>query len=170
MLFHKHTPKLLPFLIKLTRSETQAKEMIQETFLQLWMNREKLAAVENPPGWIYTIASNLSINWLNKTSNQRRILAGLPVPRQADDMNQDLDSRELDGIIQKAVSLLPERRQRMYRLSREADLSHKEIAEQLGVSVNTVKSTIGEALRFIHQYISEQTGLSMITVIILLRL
>lgn len=166
-LFHEYTPKLLPFITKLTRNETMARELVQETFLQLWVNREALDKIENPNSWIYRIASNLSLNWLKIHGNRRRILQTVPLKDTADSLSDILDSKELDLIIQKAVSLLPEKRQEVYRLSREQGLSHQQICDQLGIAPYTVKNQIGQALKFIQEYISKETGLSIITIMIL---
>lgn len=167
LLFHKYTPKLFPFVFKLTRSEHLAQEMIQETFLRLWVSRVDLVNIENPSAWIYRIASNLSINYLRNQNNRLRILQTLPIAGMQDTSEEKMDSKELEGIIRLAVNLLPEKRQEVYRLSREDGLSHQQIADKLNISINTVKNQIGSSLKFIQEFISKETGLSMITLMIL---
>jgi len=166
-LFHTYTPKLLPFLIKLTRNEHLAQEMIQETFLRLWMNRAELIKVNQPAAWIYRIASNVSITWLRTQGNRLKLLQKMEFPTTADSINEQIDSKELELIISRTVCLLPERRQQMYRLSREQGLTHQQIAEQLNLSLSTVKNQIGISLKFIHELICKETGLSLITILLL---
>ena len=69
-----------------------------------------------------------------------------------------IDVKELNQIIKEAIDHLPERRQEVYRLSREAGLSHQQIADKLNISVNTVKNQIVTSLKFIQQSINKQKG------------
>jgi RNA polymerase sigma-70 factor (family 1) len=167
-LFHRYNPKLLPFVFKLTRQESIAREIIQETFLRLWVDRHKLPAVDQPASWIFRIASNVSINWLRQQGRRRQLLQ----LAEADTANaapahETVESRELSLIIHRAVDALPDKRQQIYRLSREQGLTHQQIANELGISPNTVKNQIGIALQFIQTFINRETGLSLATLIVL---
>jgi RNA polymerase sigma-70 factor (ECF subfamily) len=166
-LFYQYTPKLIPFLNKLTKSEHLAKEMLQETFLRLWTNREELLKVKSPSSWIYRLASNVSIDYLRVQSNRQRILKMVEVSDAGDQVNETVDANELKTIIHTAVDALPEKRQQIYRLSREQGLTHQQIADQLGLSINTVKNQLGMALKTIQEHISRETGLTLLTIAIL---
>lgn len=168
-LFHIYTPKLLPFVIKLTRNEHLAQEMIQETFLRLWVNRSELVKVNEPASWIFRIAANVSITWLRKQSNRQRLLKEVELTESTspNSITDKLETKELNLIINTAVNALPERRQQIYRLSREQGLNHQQIAEQLNLSTITVANQIGISLKFIRQFINKETGLSMLTLLIL---
>lgn len=169
-LFHTYTPKLLPFVTKLTRNEHMAQEMIQETFLRLWINRAELVKVNDPASWIFKIAANLSITWLRKRSNRERLLERIAANEAtgANLVGENLETKELTLIVRKAVETLPERRKEIYRLSREQGLNHQQIAEALQLSANTVANQIGISLKFIRDFIAKETGLSMVTLLILL--
>lgn len=58
LLFHRYVPRLLLFAQKLTKSEAISENIIQETFLKLWLGRDKLEVIENPSAWIFRIAAN----------------------------------------------------------------------------------------------------------------
>jgi RNA polymerase sigma factor (sigma-70 family) len=141
--------------------------MVQETFLRLWVNREKLREVDHAASWIYKIASNVSYTYLRTQANRRKIQESVPVTQQEESFLPDLDARQLDLIIRQAVDKLPERRQEIYRLSREQGLSHQQIADKLDLSVNTVKNQVTTSLQFIYEQISKETGLSLLTLIVL---
>jgi RNA polymerase sigma-70 factor (family 1) len=168
-LFHTYTPKLLPFVLKLTRNEHLVQEMIQETFLRLGVNRTELVNVNEPASWIFRVAANVSITWLRKQSNRQRILEAVAVVEDsgANLIVETLETKELSLVISKAVEALPERRQEIYRLSREQGLNHQQIAEKLKLSTNTVANQIGISLKFIREFINKETGLSMVTLLIL---
>jgi RNA polymerase sigma factor (sigma-70 family) len=89
-------------------------------------------------------------------------------PDEASDTVVDkLETKELTLIINKAVEALPDRRKEIYRLSREQGLNHQQIAEKLQLSTNTVANQIGISLKFIREFINKETGLSMLTLLIL---
>jgi RNA polymerase sigma-70 factor (family 1) len=166
-LFHTYTPKLFPFVFKLTRNEHLAEEMIQETFLRLWVNRAELVNVKEPASWVFKIAANVSITWLRKQSNRQRLLTAVELKEASDTVVDKLETKELALIISKAVEGLPDRRREIYRLSREQGLNHQQIAEKLKLSTNTVANQIGISLKFIREFINKETGLSVVTLLIL---
>jgi RNA polymerase sigma-70 factor (family 1) len=166
-LFHTYTPKLFPFVFKLTRNEHLAEEMIQETFLRLWVNRAELVNVKEPASWVFKIAANVSITWLRKQSNRQRLLKAVELKEASDTVVDKLETKELALIISKAVEGLPDRRREIYRLSREQGLNHQQIAEKLKLSTNTVANQIGISLKFIREFINKETGLSIVTLLVL---
>jgi RNA polymerase sigma-70 factor (family 1) len=172
-IFRRYTAKLLPFVLKLTRGDDQqAKEIIQETLLRLWANRTELTKVDQPSSWIFRIASNVSVNYLRALGKRRLALHEVQMANNsiAENNEKELEAKELEGFIHRAVAALPEKRQQIYRLSREQGLTHQQIADNLGLSINTVREQIGKALKTIHEHIQQSTGLSLITVILLLSL
>lgn len=167
-IFHIYTPKLLPYIIKIARKEQLAEEMVQETFLRLWINRAKLAQVDQPSSWLFRVASNVTVTYLKTQLNRKRLLTKVQVEEEEDTVSQKIHSKELVLLIQHAINLLPEKRQEIYRLSREAGLTHQQIADQLGISINTVKNQLGMALKFMQEHISKETGLTLLTISIIL--
>lgn len=169
-LFHAYTPRLLPFLTRLTRSEYQAREIIHETFLRLWVSRAELVQVEQPSSWIFKVAANMSLTWLRKQSNRQRIMQTLEVNTTTGSqvVTGPLETKELSLLITRAVDALPQKRQQIYRLSREQGLNHQQIAEQLNLSASTVANQISISLQFIRDFINRD-GLSIITLFLLLK-
>ena len=169
-LFHQYTPKLLPFVLKFTRNEHLAEEMIQETFLRIWLHRLELVKVNEPAAWIFRIAANVSVTWLRQQSNRKRLLESVFTQDEKplkDSFTASLETKELSLIIHKAVETLPDRRKEIYKLSREQGLSHQEIAEKLQLSTQTVANQIGISLKFIREFINKETGLSLVTLLVL---
>lgn len=67
-IFHYYNARLYHSVLKMVKSEEEAREIIQEVFLKLWIRRGKLSEIERPGAWLFTIASNLSIDILRKQS------------------------------------------------------------------------------------------------------
>lgn len=118
-LFHRYTPKIYPFILKLAKNEHDAREVLQETFLKIWVHREKLSAVENPSAWIYRVASNSCVNHLRSVGRRRKLSQALEFSSEGpstDHPELETEAKQLQGFISQAVNDLPERRQLIYRM------------------------------------------------------
>jgi RNA polymerase sigma-70 factor (family 1) len=169
-LFHLYNPRIYGQLLKLTKDEHKARELVQETFIRLWTRRALLKGMEHPAAYLARIASSIFINQLESESARRRretAYAAGPIESNSP-TEQFLEAREVSGIIDRAVSALPEKRQEIFRLSREGGLTHEQIATRLGLSIQTVKNQVGTALKAIQAAISRETGLSIAAVAVLL--
>lgn len=163
-IFHLYTPRLLPFIYKITRDEHLAREMLQETFLRLWIKRADLLKVERPASWLFRIAANICLTHLRTQATHHRLQDKVEEKQAANKYSsavEVLESKDMDRLIRKAVDALPARRQEIYRLSREQGLSHQQIAEQLQLSLSTVKNQLGFSIKFIQEYLHNATGLSL---------
>ena len=151
-LFEIYVPKLTPLALRLTKDREVVKEIIQETFLRLWLTRDQLGEIENPAGWIHTIAANQCYKYLRRLALQQKLPAPAPPTVQLEEI---INVTELKSLINTAVAQLPAQRQKIYLLSRVHGLSIPEIAAQLGLSANTVKNTLVSALKFIREFLAE---------------
>ena len=156
-LFYAYLGNLQPFIMKLTRSEEDTKEVIQETFIRLWMSRDKLGEVQTLHAWIYTIAANECYRFLKKRSSREQRLSDLTRADTSAVGDQPalyaLQLKEVNRLVREAVSQLPQRRRRIYQMSRDEGLKIPEIAAALHISPNTVKNTLVSSLGFIRKYL-----------------
>ncbi|WP_166437316.1 RNA polymerase sigma factor [Niastella caeni] len=155
-LFNLFLPKLYPFILKLTRSEAAVQEIIQETFIRVWLNRDKLEEINNPGGWLYKVASNECYSYMRKNAlNNKFSYAIASALEPVQQTEEDLDLKELNRLIHDAVNELPEQRKRIYQMSRNQGKSIPEIASELRLSTNTVKNALVTALKFIRKYLDK---------------
>jgi RNA polymerase sigma-70 factor (family 1) len=159
-LFYAYVDILQTFIMKLTRSATDTEEVVQETFMRLWMGRDKLAEVHSLRAWIFTVAANECYKYLKKRSSRANGVTGLG---KADGVSGDdysaldgLHLKEVKRLVAEAVSRLPASRRRIFHLSREEGMKIPEIAARLRISPNTVKNTLVVSLRFIRQFLAER--------------
>lgn len=157
-LYRLYVPRLSVFLFRLSQSRAITDELIQETFLQLWLQRDKLADVDYPKAWIFRIASNITYNYLRRLMTEEKVLARaswLHEPGPGDHPEDILYVHQLKRAIREAVSQLSPQRRKIYELSREGGMTIPEIAQQLGLSPNTVKNTLVASLQSIREYLQE---------------
>jgi RNA polymerase sigma-70 factor (ECF subfamily) len=157
-LFYAYLGNLQPFIMKLTHSAADTEEILQETFIRLWMNRDKLEEIQNPHAWIYTIASNECYKYLRKKISQRTGLSTMGhsgnIPEEDQSTLHSIQLNEINRLIAEAVSQLPFQRRRIYRMSRDEGMKIPEIATTLRISPNTVKNALVSALGFIRKYLA----------------
>lgn len=169
-LFHRYVPRLHTLIMKITRSEGVAKDIIQEVFLYLWIDRESLAEVDVPQNWIFKMAYNRSYTWLSKqvSRNQKYNEFKLQNPVEGEDsLENTVSLHETARLIQEATSLLPEQARRIFQLSRETGLKAAEVADQLNISVQTVRNSLVRSVKFIKDYLT-QHGILLPALLILI--
>ena len=154
-LFYQFGPRLHSYLTGITKSETAAEELVQNTFIRVWLNRYHLPDIQNPSAWIYRVASNEAFNFLKRKGIEQKVLK---VIGPADELSNtdDVTYNELKRNVADAIAALPERRRKIWQLAREEGLKIAEIAEELNISVNTVKAALAEAQKNIRDFLSER--------------
>lgn len=159
VLFYKYLPLLHPFVTRIVKSAYVTEEVIQNTFIRVWLNREKLEGVSNVRSWLYKYASNECLNHLRSLQQKGKVLAGfsetMTEPTHDFSTPDLVRIHEINELINRAVNKLPAQRRRIYMLSRRDGKSIPEIAIELGISPNTVKNTLVISLKSIREYLSK---------------
>jgi len=158
-IFERYRGKLYHYILKITGSEAAAEDAVHDVFLKLWEAREKLPQIQHFSSYLFRMARNHAINGFRRMSRETLMLAELRHDTMS--ITPDIDpvtQKEIRESIRKAVAKLTPRQQKIFLLSREHGLKHEAIAEQLGISVNTVKVHMTEALRFLREEIGHSYG------------
>lgn len=165
---HYFYRKTLPLTISLVKSETEAKDVMQEVFLKLWINRTTLSSIENLAAWINVVLANTTSNYIRTQLRYDLRIKKLGHEQlSSEEITGDIDARFTQSLIDEAVGHLPARRKQIFLLSRRDGLSRKEIAVQLNVSENTVRNQLSEAIQFIQQYLNQKSSFLLPVAVIL---
>ncbi len=158
-LFHQYTPSLYLSVLQIVKQEQVAREIVQEVFFKVWQKKEAFATIEQPAGWLFRVASNLSINFLRKQAAQYRWMESMKKNESfTNETLEQLSFKDLQQIVHEAIDHLPPKRKLIFQLSREQGLSHAEIAGKLNISRSTVKNQLVIALSFIQDAINRHHG------------
>ncbi|RPE12564.1 RNA polymerase sigma-70 factor [Chitinophaga lutea] len=144
-------PKVLGYCKKKTGNDEDAEELLLDIFLKLWHFRDRLDPDANAEALLFTIARNHIINFMRNKA-LRRLSALAPEEaalQQEDSIVRKLDYNELYRQYQQVLGKLGDKQRTVFRLSREEGLSHREIADKLGISVRTVEAHIHSSLKVI---------------------
>ncbi|MGF6848736.1 RNA polymerase sigma-70 factor (family 1) [Chitinophaga sp. W3I9] len=155
MLFRRYVPELRPLILHLTKTEAVTDDIVQETFLRLWISRDKLPEIENPRSWLLRIVFHLSFSYLRKQVVHHKAIDIITSAYSADASASSTEETMVYNAMMKqvsaAVAQLPPQAKRIYLLSREKGLKIPEIADELSLSPNTVKNSLVRSLQFIRK-------------------
>lgn len=172
-LFHSYVPQLRPLVMHITKTASITEDIIQETFLRLWISRDKLVDIDNPRSWILRIVFHQSFSWLRRQAVHHKAMDIMAARQPATDTDSSTEETlaytAMVKLIGTAVQQLPPQAKRIYLLSREKGLKIPEIATALSLSPNTVKNSLVRSLQAIRKYLETSGHLLPALIIWLLR-
>jgi RNA polymerase sigma-70 factor (ECF subfamily) len=145
-LYRLYKDKLYIWLLGKTRSEYLAQEIVQQTFVKIWVNRHSLSPALAPEIQLFRTARSLMIDHLRKLANERNAISNLTISETDNSLQQHHNFMETQHEVAKIIEQLPHMGQKAYRLSREEGLTYNEIAQELSISPKTVEYHISKAL------------------------
>lgn len=164
LLYARYWERLRNFCYRFVRSQDLAENYAQDIFLKIWENKELLDPGKSFSCYLYTIARNKAINYLRQVARSESLTRKL-IKSYTDrtvtesEGGEELLEKDYLLLLQNAIHSLPPRQQEVFRLSRNCNLSHKEIAERLGLSVYTVQEYISCSIKSIKLYVSKYSGI-----------
>ena len=149
ILFHHYRPKIYAYAFHLFGNIGLADESVQEVFLKVWLNRNKLPHILKFESWIFVMARNQifdTLKHLAKEASARKQMAHLLNP-EANLVEDQVLTKENEIRLQHALDHLSPQQKLIFTLSRNQGMKHEEIASQLNISRNTVKTHLVHALK-----------------------
>jgi RNA polymerase sigma-70 factor (family 1) len=145
-------------IFRLTESMALADEVVQDVFLKVWNNRENLEKIQNFGGYLFVLSKNLSIDLLRKHVRQTILIKKWEDEQQKSTESAELSIEEEKSyyiLLDEAIDRLPAQQQKAYILSRHQHLKYSEIAEEMNISKETVKSYLQLAVSSISNYLKK---------------
>jgi len=151
-IYHRYFYLLYVHAYKKLQDENQAKDVLQDVFATLWFKRASDFQSGNLAGYLYTAVRNRIFNLFAHEQVKSKYIDSL-----GDYLNTNpniptdhrVRENQLKAYIEKEIQALPPKMKRIFEMSRNEYLSHKEIAEKLGTSENNVATQITSALRIL---------------------
>jgi len=136
-----------------TRDREEAKDIVHEVFTTLWARRENFNCQSNLSGYLYAAVRNNILNQVVHNDVKGKYLASIAqfINNNNSQIITDHLVREhqLSSIIEKEIAELPPKMREVFELSRKQHFSHKQIAEKLDISEQTVSKHVTNALRIL---------------------
>ncbi|MFA4869124.1 MAG: RNA polymerase sigma-70 factor [Pedobacter sp.] len=131
------------------RNREEAKDLVQELFTVLWNKRETLLLTDNLASYLYGAVRNRVFRIIGRKGIESSYITSIQDSINKSNCITDHRVREslLQKMIDREIASLPAKMQEVFLMSRKDNLSHKEIAEKLGITEPTVKKQVNNALK-----------------------
>lgn len=149
LFLHFHQP-LIAFSFLITKSKEASEEIFSDVFMKIWSMGAELNNIEHLKVYLYKCMKNASLNYLAKSSRRAIIdIDSLPFDNLKNETTPEnlLTHQELKESLSKAISSLPLKCGMVFKLIKEENLSYKQVAEILSISVNTIEGHMTTALK-----------------------
>ncbi|NML23642.1 sigma-70 family RNA polymerase sigma factor [Pseudoflavitalea sp. G-6-1-2] len=159
-LYDRYLPLIQPVILQIVKSEAVVKDLVQGLFLRLWLNREKLTEIQEPKSYIFRMVYNQSFKYLKKQLTEEKAALQIAADQGGNDLapslEQHLDMTEVRRLIEAGIQAMPAQSGLIYRLNRIQGHKPQEIADQLGISVQSVRNSLTRSGKFLKEYLQHQ--------------
>jgi RNA polymerase sigma-70 factor (family 1) len=145
------------------RDKEEAQDVIHELFASIWNKRADLVLKSSLPAYLYTAVRNRILDVIAHQQVESKYVSSLQhfLEEGYCVTDHQVRERQLAALIEKGISELPPKMREIFELSRKQAMSHKEIAEQLNLSEQTVRTQVKNALRILRLKLGLMLFISM---------
>ena len=166
-IFDRHYPLLLGDVYRIVPDEDSCQDIAQEVFVELWRKRSELDIHTSLRAYLRRAAVNRALNFIK--TNRRFVYDESDIPDDtadfsARDISRKKEQETLEAALHTAIEALPEKCRVVFSLSRFEHKSHREIADQLGISVKTIENQITKAMKMLREALVRHADLSPVVI------
>lgn len=165
-IFVRYHASLCRVAFRLVRDTDEAKDIVQEVFIKLWRNRKTLSIAHSLEAYLKRAVVNTSLNRLE--SNRKHIPFDPFDPalhRTGEVVDEEQTSRELSAQIDSAINSLPVRTRAVFTLVRHEEMSYKDVAESLSISLKAVEKEMMKALKLLREALKDYLPILILSLI-----
>lgn len=139
----------------MVKNHEDAHDVLQNTFIKVFKNIKKFKGDSKLYSWMYRIATNEAINFLNKKARQLQISSEDLQQRLITNLESDVyfEGDEIQLKLQKAIASLPAKQQQVFNMKYFQELKYREMAEILQTSEGALKASYHHASKKIEEFI-----------------
>ena len=156
-LVEQYSEQLYWQIRKMVLSHDDANDILQEVFIKVWANLENFRGDSKLSTWLYRIAINESITFINKMRTQNNVSIDEDDSFLINQLEGDkyFDGDEAQKLLQKAILLLPEKQRLVFQMKYFDEMKYEDMSEILGTSVGALKASYHHAVKKIEKFLSE---------------
>lgn len=155
-IFRKNFPALCSYSYRFVMNRQVAEEIVDDVFYNLWKNRKRIRITSSFHAYLATSVRNKSLDFLRKSKREKwnsALQDAEAIPCDQSIAYEAMILDELHHRIDAAVDILPPQCRIIFQMSRQQNLKYKDIARKLNISIKTVDTQIGRALKHIRKVI-----------------
>ncbi|MCC7291653.1 MAG: sigma-70 family RNA polymerase sigma factor [Phycisphaerales bacterium] len=155
-LFDRHAPRVLGFLIKLVRARSEAEDLLQDVFYQVWTTADRYDPQRAKPlAWLLLIARSRAMDHLRRRKRRATSTLESDVP-DGGDAAEHLELADWSQFAGRALQSLPREQSSLIGLAFYGGLTHEQIAQRESLPLGTVKTRIRRGIQKLKDILSGQ--------------
>ena len=142
---------------RMVLSHEDADDLLQNTFIKAWNNLEYFRGEAKLSTWLYRIALNECLNFLNKQRAQKHLSIEESEANLLNQLESDpyFDGDQTQLLFEKAIQTLPEKQRIIFHLKYFQDMKYNEISEIMGTSIGALKASYHHAVKKIEEFFKQ---------------
>ncbi|NJW52784.1 RNA polymerase sigma factor [Salinimicrobium sp. CDJ15-91] len=156
-LLHLYQERLYWQIRNILKNHEDSDDVLQNTFIKIFRNIEKFKGESQLFSWMYRIATNEAITFLNNRSKKLQISSEELQQQIIDNLENDVyfEGNEIQLKLQKAIARLPQKQQQVFNMKYFQELKYKEISDILGTSEGALKASYHHATKKIEEFLKQ---------------
>jgi RNA polymerase sigma factor (sigma-70 family) len=169
-LYQKYHSSIYNNIFRIVQVPDIAQDLLQEVFISLWENRQKIDAASLAGGWLFVVSFNKANSYLRKKVKESLVALTDETIETLVSENVDLHKENQfalqTAIINEAVNKLPNRIKEVFRLCRYEGKSYEEAADIMGISIQSVKDYLKQSIPLIKAHVKNHPGTGEATAVL----
>lgn len=153
-IFHQLYSRLCSYSLNYTKDNATAEEVVGDSFLVVWNRREKFSDINGVKSYLYATVRNASLDHLKK--NGEVIPIDIETPDSTKNMEFRMIEEETHSMLYQALDTLPGKCRKVFEMSCLDNVKYQDIADEMQISLNTVKSQRARAIQLLKDQFKDQ--------------
>jgi RNA polymerase sigma-70 factor (ECF subfamily) len=154
-LLHDYQKPLYNLIRTIVLNHDDTDDVLQNTFVKIFQNLKNFKGNSKLFSWMYRIATNEAITFINNKAKRNGTTSEAMQTKIVENLQSDVyfDGNEIQIKLQKAIVLLPEKQQLVFKMKYFEELKYEQISEVLGTSVGALKASYHHAVKKIEEFL-----------------
>jgi RNA polymerase sigma-70 factor (ECF subfamily) len=154
--FQMHYASVCKTIRRFIHDTNTVEDLAQDVFVRFWERRHQIEVKTSFGAYLYRMGVNEALTYIRKQKRfQEDDIDGFSFSDNSSSAIQVMEGAELKVKIKAAIDSLPPKCRTVFLLSRQEEMSYKEIADKLEISIKTVENQIGKALKVMRAYLKD---------------
>ena len=155
-LLREYQKPLYNHIRNIVLNHDDADDVLQNTFIKVFQNLKNFKGESKLFSWIYRIATNEAITFLNQKAKKNNTTSEELQSKIVDNLKADsyFDGDEIQFKLQKAIAVLPEKQQLVFKMKYFEEIKYEDMSEILGTSVGALKASYHHAVKKIEEFMN----------------
>lgn len=164
IIFEKWYPRLAAYVLRITESRETTEEIVLDAFTRIWLDRKSVGQINNFQGYLFVMTRNIALNELRSAAARIKREARYAVQQVQleKDFTDVLIEKQTGQIVEQALAVLSTRQREVWIMNKRNSLSYSQIANQLKISNETVKTHLQAANRQLIEYLRTREQLLLL--------